>query len=59
MPEVSIECIEQQGQRLWVVRLGRRTLSFRDENAARAFAAQLHMRRDWLLQAQPGAGKTS
>lgn len=59
MPEVSIECVEQQGQRLWVVRLGRRSLSFHDEAAARAFAAQLHMRRSWLLQAQPGAGRIS
>jgi hypothetical protein len=28
----------------WCVRLGKRTLMFDDESAARAFAAQLHMR---------------
>ncbi|MFY1053863.1 hypothetical protein ACOQNP_19765, partial [Ectopseudomonas khazarica] len=44
MPDVCIELIERQGQRLWQVRLGRRALTFQDELAARHFAAQLHMR---------------
>lgn len=44
MLNVCIELIERQGQRLWQVRLGRRALTFQDEAAARAFAAQLHMR---------------
>ncbi|AEB58362.1 Uncharacterised protein [Ectopseudomonas mendocina] len=52
MPEVCIELIERQGQRLWQVRFGRRTLTFQEELAARTFAAQLHMRLGWLGQAQ-------
>lgn len=52
MREVCIEFIERQGQRLWQVKLGRRALTFQQESAARAFAAQLHMRLDWLAQAQ-------
>ena len=52
MREVCIEFIERQGQRLWQVKLGRRALTFQDEAAARAFAAQLHMRLGWLGQEQ-------
>ncbi|HEY1027758.1 MAG TPA: hypothetical protein VGE28_09045 [Pseudomonas sp.] len=57
MPEVCIELIERQGQRLWQVRLGRRALTFQQEQAARAFAAQLHMRLGWLGQAQQPDGQ--
>ncbi|MGG2397076.1 hypothetical protein ACJRW5_09025 [Pseudomonas sp. SH1-B] len=52
MPEVCIEVIERQGQRLWQVKLGRRALNFQQESAARAFAALLHMRLGWLGQEQ-------
>jgi hypothetical protein len=52
MPEVCIELIERQGQRLWQVRFGRRALTFQEELAARTFAAQLHVRLDWLDQEQ-------
>lgn len=44
MPQVCIERLERQGQTLWRVRFGRRTLTFHEELSARAFAAQLHMR---------------
>lgn len=44
MPQVCIERLERQGQAVWQVRLGRRTLTFHEELSARAFAAQLHMR---------------
>ena len=50
MPEVHIEQRERDGRTLWVVRLGRRTLSFTEELAARTFAAQLHQRFSWLRQ---------
>ncbi len=52
MPDVCIELIERQGQRLWQVRLGRRALTFQEELAARTFAAQLHMRLGWLDEEQ-------
>ncbi|MDN5514808.1 MAG: hypothetical protein L0G82_06190 [Pseudomonas sp.] len=52
MPEVCIELIERQGQRLWQVRFGRRALTFQEELAARTFAAQLHVRLGWLDQKQ-------
>ncbi len=52
MREVCIELIERQGQQFWQVKLGRRALTFQDEAAARAFAAQLHMRMGWLGQEQ-------
>ena len=52
MREVCIELIERQGQRFWQVKLGRRALTFQDEAAARAFAAQLYMRMGWLGQEQ-------
>ncbi len=50
MPEVRIEAIERQGRRLWQVRFGRRALTFHEELAARAFAAQLHLRLQWFRQ---------
>jgi hypothetical protein len=52
MPDVCIELIERQGQRLWQVRFGRRALTFQEELAARTFAAQLHMRLGWLGEEQ-------
>lgn len=50
MPDVRIELRETKGRPLWVVTLGRRTLSFHEELAARTFAAQLHQRFSWLRQ---------
>ncbi|WP_199796362.1 hypothetical protein [Ectopseudomonas mendocina] len=50
MPDVRIELIERQGQKLWQVRVGRRALTFREEQAARTFAAQLHARLSWLTE---------
>jgi len=47
--EVRIETVEFRGQAYWQVRLGRRALRFPHEAAARAFAAQLHTRREWLI----------
>ncbi|WP_322977901.1 hypothetical protein [Pseudomonas sp. C11] len=44
MSQVCIERLERQGQAVWQVRFGRRTLTFHEELSARAFAAQLHMR---------------
>ena len=47
-PDVQIEA-RQRGDRLfWLVRIGRRALTFHEELAARAFAAQLHLRLRWL-----------
>ncbi|KAF1066164.1 MAG: hypothetical protein GAK45_02007 [Pseudomonas citronellolis] len=46
--EVAIEVVEQRGQACWLVRLGFRGVRFAQEDAARAFAAQLHTRRLWL-----------
>ncbi|WP_375738851.1 hypothetical protein [Pseudomonas boanensis] len=48
MKEVRIDAIEKNGQVFWQVRLGQRGLTFREELAARAFAAQLHLRMGWL-----------
>ena len=48
MKEVQIDAIEKNGQVFWQVRLGQRGLTFREELAARAFAAQLHLRMKWL-----------
>lgn len=42
--DVQIECVNQADGVRWCVRLGKRTLMFAEELAARAFAAQLHMR---------------
>jgi hypothetical protein len=52
MADVRIEVLERHGRRLWQVRVGRRALTFHEELAARAFAAQLQMRLGWLDQAQ-------
>lgn len=50
--EVRIEAVEFHGRAYWQVRLGRRALRFPHEDAARAFAAQLHTRREWWLEKQ-------
>jgi len=50
MPDVRIELRETRGRTLWLVCLGRRTLTFHEELAARTFAAQLHQRFSWLRQ---------
>jgi len=50
--EVRIDRLEHQGRVAWLVRMGRRSLSFREELAARTFAAQLHLRVSWLRQQQ-------
>jgi len=42
--DVLLERTNQPDGVRWCVRLGKRTLVFDDESAARAFAAQLHMR---------------
>ena len=51
VPEVELHSIERQGRMLWRVTAGKRVLTFHEEMAARTFAAQLHLRLDWL-QAQ-------
>lgn len=48
--DVRIDRLERQGQVLWRVQMGRRSLTFHEELAARAFAAQLHLRLSWLNQ---------
>lgn len=52
--KVELHCIERQGQMFWRVTAGKRVLTFHEELAARAFAAQLHLRLNWL-QAQQQA----
>ncbi|MGE8498008.1 MAG: hypothetical protein ACN6O6_10910 [Pseudomonas sp.] len=47
-PTIEIELIHQHGRPAWKVHMGRRAVIFQDEQAARAFAAQLHMRLDWF-----------
>jgi hypothetical protein len=54
MDEVRIEPFEKDGRRFWRVRLGQRGLTFQEELAARAFAAQLHLRMGWLRARNPG-----
>ncbi|WP_339523957.1 hypothetical protein [Pseudomonas sp. EA_35y_Pfl2_R111] len=49
-PSIVIEPLLQRGKLYWQVRMGRRSLIFQQEQAARAFAAQLHMRHLWLQQ---------
>lgn len=49
-PAITIESLLQRGQLYWKVRMGRRSLIFHQEQAARAFAAQLHVRLAWLQQ---------
>jgi hypothetical protein len=51
---VVIEVLQQNTQTVWCVRLGKRAVTFHKEAAARAFAAQLHMRVQWLRK-QAGA----
>lgn len=41
---VLLERMDKPDGVRWCVRLGKRTLMFDEESAARAFAAQLHMR---------------
>jgi hypothetical protein len=48
--EVRIDRLERKGQVLWQVQMGRRSLIFHEELAARTFAAQLHLRLGWLRQ---------
>ncbi|AYC32944.1 hypothetical protein D3880_11405 [Pseudomonas cavernae] len=50
MQDVQIESVDRRGKQLWQVRLGRRCVTFAQEQAARAFAAQLHLRVHWLHQ---------
>lgn len=47
---IVIEPLLQRGKLHWKVRMGRRSLIFHQEQAARAFAAQLHMRLVWLQE---------
>lgn len=49
-PSIVIEPLVQRGKLRWQVRMGRRSLIFHQEQAARAFAAQLYMRLLWLQQ---------
>ena len=49
-PSILIEPLAQRGKLRWQVRMGRRSLIFHEEQAARAFAAQLHMRLLWLQE---------
>lgn len=49
-PSIVIEPLAQRGKLRWQVRMGRRSLIFHGEQAARAFAAQLHMRLLWLQE---------
>lgn len=46
--DVRIDRLERQGRVLWRVQMGRRSLTFHEELAARTFAAQLHLRLNWL-----------
>ncbi|UVE19720.1 hypothetical protein NVV93_09780 [Pseudomonas sp. LS44] len=50
MQDVLIEAIEKRGKQQWQVRLGSRYVTFVQEQAARAFPAQLHLRVHWLHQ---------
>lgn len=53
-PSIVIEPLLQRGKLHWQVRMGRRSLTFHHEQAARAFAAQLHMRLLWLHESSNG-----
>ncbi|MCY1547754.1 hypothetical protein D9M68_838270 [compost metagenome] len=57
MVEVRIDPFEKDGRTFWRVRLGQRCLTFQEELAARAFAAQLHLRMGWLRARNPGPEK--
>lgn len=45
---VQIEALQKGNRLFWLVRIGRRALTFHEELAARTFAAQLHLRLSWL-----------
>jgi hypothetical protein len=49
-PSIVIEPLVQRGTLCWKVHMGRRSLIFQQQQAAGAFAAQLHMRLLWLQQ---------
>jgi hypothetical protein len=51
---VQIETLQKGNRLFWLVRIGRRALTFHEELAARAFAAQLHLRLNWLQQQADG-----
>ena len=56
--DVQLERLEKPDGVRWCVRLGKRTLLFDDEGAARTFAAQLHMRlHGERLSLVPGSDK--
>ncbi|WP_139159559.1 hypothetical protein M1D96_10325 [Pseudomonas sp. D1-3] len=56
--DVLLERMDRPDGARWCVRLGKRTLMFDDEGAARAFAAQLHMRLNGeKLSLVPGTDK--
>ncbi len=48
MNNVHVEYVKLRGQQCWRVRIGYRGVTFQEELAARAFAAQLHQRLTWL-----------
>ncbi|WP_280350556.1 hypothetical protein [Pseudomonas sp. BN414] len=54
---MRIEPFEKSGRIYWRVRLGHRSLTFQEEIAARAFAAQLHLRMGWLKARNPAPEK--
>ncbi|ELY3880629.1 hypothetical protein IPC1622_24155 [Pseudomonas aeruginosa] len=45
-----IERLDTHAEPFWRVRLGTRGICFRNERAAREFAALLHSRRAWQLE---------
>jgi len=56
--DVQLERIDKPDGVRWCVRLGKRTLMFDNEGAARAVAAQLHMRLNReRLSLVPGSDK--
>lgn len=58
LQDVQIECVDKGDGVRWCVRLGKRTVMFEDELAARTFAAQLHMRLNGdKLTLVPGSDK--
>jgi hypothetical protein len=48
MNNVHVEFVTLRGQQCWRVRIGFRGVTFKEELAARTFAAQLHQRLTWL-----------
>lgn len=59
MRNVQIIVLEQRGRVIWQVKMGQRGVSFHEELAARTFAAQLHMRLEWLRQQRDAANAVS